>query len=328
MPATSPATPVQVLAGPESASPLYATSLPLPNRRSGKVRDIYDLPAEPGSGPRLLIVASDRLSAYDVIMPTPFPGKGRLLTSISLSWFDFIATRKLCASHLISADASSLPIPPSDRQSLAGRVMICRKSRVVPIECVARGYLAGSGWKEYQESRSVCGVPLPAGLKQCDRLPEPIFTPATKEATGHDENISFERMVAIVGAPLAARLRDLTLTIYKAAAEYALARGIIIADTKFEFGFALDAAGNPTTELLLIDEVLTPDSSRFWPVAGYEPGHDQPSFDKQYLRNYLEGLVARGLWHKSPPGPAIPADIVSNTMARYAEARQRLFGGA
>lgn len=308
--------------------PVYATSLPLLNRRSGKVRDIYDLPAGSDGRPRLLIIATDRLSAYDVIMPTPFPGKGRLLTSISLAWFDFLKKQSICESHVLSADTADLPLPHADQLALAGRILICRKSHVVPIECVVRGYLAGSGWKEYQRDQTVCGVPLPGGLKQCDRLPEPIFTPATKESSGHDENISFDRMSQTIGGALAGRLRDLSLRIYKAAAHYAISRGIIIADTKFEFGFALDAMGKPTDELLLIDEVLTPDSSRFWPVEEYEAGRDQPSFDKQYLRNYLEDLVSRNLWHKSPPGPEIPGSIVTNTMSRYREARRRLFPDA
>jgi phosphoribosylaminoimidazole-succinocarboxamide synthase len=211
-----------------------------------------------------------------------------------------------------------------ERAMLAGRSMVCRAARVVQVECVARGYLAGSGWQEYQASGTACGVRLPAGLRQCDRLPEPIFTPATKAAEGHDENISFERMCDAVGGDLARRLRDLTLAVYRAAAERAHARGLILADTKFEFGFALDAGGEPTGELLLVDEVLTPDSSRYWPLAGYAPGRDQPSFDKQYLRNWLLAEVAAGRWRKEPPGPALPPEVVEETRRKYEEAARLL----
>ena len=279
----------------------------LPVRR-GKVRDVYDL------GDRLLIVATDRISAYDVIMPTPIPDKGRLLTGLSLWWFEFLT--EITPNHLITADVAKMP-PPAKAHAgvLAGRSMLCRKARVFPVECVVRGYLAGSGWKEYQASGTVCGVKLPKGLKQCSPLPEPIFTPATKAETGHDENISFEKSCEIIGHEAATTLRDRSIAIYKKAAEYARTRGIIIADTKFEWG-AVDG------RIILVDEVLTPDSSRFWPADGYEPGHDQPSFDKQFLRNWLDTLD----WNKTPPGPKLPPDIVAKTRAKYLEAYERLTG--
>jgi phosphoribosylaminoimidazole-succinocarboxamide synthase len=280
----------------------------LPVRR-GKVRDVYDL------GDRLLIVATDRISAYDVIMPTPIPDKGRLLTGLSLWWFEFLA--QITPNHLITADVAKMPPPAKAHVGvLAGRSMLCRKAKVFPVECVVRGYLAGSGWKEYQAGGTVCGVKLPKGLKQCSPLPEPIFTPATKAETGHDENISFEKSCEIIGREAATTLRDRSIAIYKKAAEYARTRGIIIADTKFEWG-AVDG------RIILVDEVLTPDSSRFWPADGYEPGHDQPSFDKQFLRNYLDTLKD---WHRTPPGPVLPADIVANTRAKYVEAYERLTG--
>ena len=258
------------------ANVVHETHLPgLPVRR-GKVRDVYDL------GNRLLIVATDRISAYDVIMPTGIPDKGRLLTGLSLWWFEFL--KDITPNHLVTADVRQMgPAAKKAAAVLAGRSMLCRKAKVFPVECVVRGYLAGSGWREYQKSGTVCGVRLPPGLKQCDRLPEPIFTPATKAETGHDENISFEASAKIVGAETAAVLRDRTLAVYKKAAEYALGRGIIIADTKFEWG---EVDGR----IILVDEVLTPDSSRFWPADGYQPGHDQPSFDKQFLRNWLDTL--------------------------------------
>lgn len=290
------------------------------------------------SEPLLLIVASDRISAFDVVMPTPIPGKGRLLTDLSLFWLRLIESKGICKTHLISSDVahlaevvfagSSLP-----REAFAGRIMIARAAKVVPIECVVRGYLEGSGWKEYQASGSVCGVRLPAGLRQCDKLPEPIFTPATKEEMGkHDENVSFERASHLVGESLMRRLRDLSLAIYTMAASHAQERGIIIADTKFEFGqlgtSALRAEPSPADphSVILIDEALTPDSSRFWPADTYAPGKPQRSFDKQYLREYLESLVAKGQWNKQAPGPALPADIASATAGKYDEARARLLG--
>ena len=277
----------------------------LPVRR-GKVRDVYDL------GDRLLIVATDRLSAYDVILPTGIPDKGRILTGLSLWWFDFL--KDITPNHLVTADVREMGrAAAAHADVLAGRSMLCHKANVFPVECVVRGYLAGSGWREYQKSGTVCGIKLPAGLKQCDRLPEPLFTPSTKAETGHDENISFEQAAEIVGPQAAATLRDRTLAVYKKAAEYARGHGIIIADTKFEWG---EAGG----EIILVDEVLTPDSSRFWPADAYEPGHDQPSFDKQFVRNYLDTLT----WDKTPPGPELPAEIVARTREKYVEAYERL----
>jgi len=290
------------------ATVVHQTELPgLPVRR-GKVRDVYDL------GDRLLIVATDRISAYDVIMPTGIPDKGRLLTGLSLWWFEFL--KDVTPNHLVTSDIRQMgPVAKKAAPTLAGRTMCCRKAKVFPVECVVRGYLAGSGWREYQKSGTVCGITLPPGLKQCDRLPEPIFTPSTKAEAGHDENISFEESAKIVGAGAAAILRDRTLAVYKKAAEYALSRGIIIADTKFEWG---EVDGR----IILVDEVLTPDSSRFWPADVYEPGHDQPSFDKQFLRNWLDTLT----WNKAPPGPKLPDEIVAQTRAKYVEAYERLTG--
>ncbi len=304
------------------------THLPLPGRRQGKVRDVYELPGHAGSSARrLLIVATDRISAFDVIMPTPIPGKGALLTDISVKWFDLLRSKKLIGDHLLSTDADRLDmLSVADREMLRGRVMICRAVQIVPVECVARGYLAGSGWTEYQESGRICGVAVKPGLKQGDEIPGgPIFTPATKETSGHDINIGFEAMAASVGGPLAERLRSLTLAIYKVAAAHARAHGLILADTKFEFGFALDAEGNPTDELLLADEVLTPDSTRYWPKENWTPGREQESFDKQFLREYLLGLVRTGTWDRNPPGPELPQEIVAKTYKRYVEARERLF---
>jgi phosphoribosylaminoimidazole-succinocarboxamide synthase len=289
--------------------PVLQTSLPFP-KRSGKVRDVYDL------GERLLIVATDRISAYDCIMPNGIPDKGRILTALSLFWFNRFQDR--FANHLISADVGEYPaeLRPYAGQ-IAGRSMLVRKARVVPIECVARGYLAGSGWKEYRQSQTVCGIKLPAGLRQCEKLPAPIFTPATKEESGHDVNLSFDETAGRVGRGLAEQLRERTLALYTAAAEYAASRGILIADTKFEFG---QVAGG---ELILVDEVLTPDSSRFWPADRYEPGREQPSFDKQYVRNYLDTLKD---WRRTPPAPALPGEVVEGTRGRYLEAYERLTG--
>ena len=303
---------------------LFETRLALSNRRQGKVRDVYDLEPD-ASGGRLLLVASDRVSAFDVVMPTPVPGKGRILTSIASAWFSFLRSRKLVRDHLISTQVPELPqFDAATRASLEGRVMVCRAAQVVPIECVVRGYLAGSGWSEYQASSKVCGVGLPAGLEQCARLPEPIFTQATKEAHGHDENISFERACSLVGKGLMERLRAISIAVYSEAAAHALARGVILADTKFEFRFAVDAEGRATSELMLVDDVLTPDSSRYWPCEGYAPGRDQPSFDKQFLRNWLLQLVAAGKWDKSAPWPELPSDVVAGTLARYEEALAKL----
>ncbi len=278
--------------------------------RHGKVRDIYDL------GDEILLVATDRISAYDVVLPTPIPGKGAMLTSISKFWFDFFGDD--VPHHLIEVVSDRAPAGLEDHLAeLRGRTMRCRKTNVVPIEFVVRGYLAGSGWKDYQRSGAVCGVALPSGLRQCEKLPEPIFAPATKADEGHDENISFEKACELVGTPCMTLLRDRSMELYRRALEYAAQRGVILADTKFEWG-------ERDGEYLLIDEVLTPDSSRFWPADSYEPGRDQDSFDKQYVRNYLTTLVDAGKWDKTPPGPVLPADIVANTAAKYKEAVTRL----
>jgi len=283
---------------------VHETSLPgLPVHR-GKVRDVYDL------GDRLLLVSTDRISAFDWVLPTGIPDKGRVLTQIAAFWFKLLGE----PNHLITTNVEEMNLPPEvDRPLLAGRSTLCRKTEVVPIECVVRGYLAGSGWKEYQQNGMVCGVKLPPGLTESARLPEPIFTPATKAAAGHDENISFERMVEIVGRDLAEELQRRSLRIFQRGSEYARHRGILIADTKFEFG----RVGG---ELLLIDEVLTPDSSRFWPADQYAPGRGQPSFDKQYVRDWLSATD----WDKNSPPPALPDDVVAGTRHKYVEAYERL----
>ncbi len=317
----------------EAPGAVFDTRLDLPGRRQGKVRDIYRLPDQPG-GERLLIVASDRISAFDVVLPTPIPGKGRLLTGVAEFWLRWIDERGLSTTHLVSTDAGDVPEHAfvkggTRREDLAGRIMIGRRCEVIPIEFVVRGYLEGSGLREYRKTGAVCGVKLPAGLTQCARLPEPIFTPATKADEGHDENIDFETACSVAGRELMTMLRDRSLAIYKAASEYALARGIIIADTKFEFGLPVDGSGKATGEgPILIDEALTPDSSRFWPADEYEAGRAQRSFDKQFVREYLQGLVDSGAWDKTPPGPDLPGDVVGGTLARYAEARDRLGDGA
>jgi phosphoribosylaminoimidazole-succinocarboxamide synthase len=277
----------------------------------GKVRDIYDL------GDKLLIVASDRLSAFDVVLPTGIPDKGRVLTQLSLFWFELL--RDVIPNHVLSA--TEFP-PPFDayKSELAGRSMVVRKTQPLPIECVVRGYVSGSGWKDYRATGKICGIDLPNGLIESDRLPEPIFTPATKAATGHDENISFEQAATMIGRELAEKVRNISLTIYKRAAQYAEPRGVILADTKFEFGLLQNAAGED--ELIWIDEALTPDSSRFWPAAHYEPGGPQPSFDKQFVRDYLERIQ----WSKTPPGPELPPEIVALTSAKYREAYRVLVG--
>ena len=310
-----------------TTAPVMVTHLPLPGRRQGKVRDIYDVPPDGSTPPRVLIVASDRISAFDVVMPTPVPGKGRELTSISTRWFEKLRGWDLIVDHLQSTEPQDVPgIDPSHYPQLEGRMMLGRAARVIPVEFVVRGYITGSGWKEYQRDGTVCGITLPEGLKHCEQLPEPIFTPATKATKGHDENIDFDTASTIAGRDVMDRLRDVSVEIYRRAAEYARDRGIILADTKFEFGFALDASGGETDEIMLIDEVLTPDSSRFWPAEDYEIGRDQDSFDKQYVRNHLEGLVRSELWNKTPPGPELPDDVVINTLTRYREAARRLFG--
>lgn len=276
--------------------------------KSGKVREIFDL------GDRLLFVASDRISAFDCIMPNGIPRKGAVLTQISYFWF--AQTESFQPHHLLSRPGEPLPaqLQPFARE-LTGRSMIVKKAKPLAIECVVRGYLAGSGWKEYRERQTVCGIKLPAGLKESSELPEPIFTPATKAETGHDENISFEQAAGIVGADIAEQARAASLKIYKSARDYARKRGIIIADTKFEFGIY-------EGKLLLIDEVLTPDSSRFWPADQYQPGKGQPSFDKQFVRDYLETLD----WNKTPPAPPLPEEVVMRTQAKYLEAYEKLTG--
>ena len=297
------------------------TNLALPNKRSGKIRDLYDV-TMPNGDEALLIIATDRISAFDVVMANGLPGKGVVLTQISRFWFDHFGDE--VPHHLISTDVADIPgLSDDERRDLAGRVMLCRKTDVLPVECIARGYLAGSGWKDYQRSGAVCGIELPQGLDNGDRLDEPIFTPSTKADTGHDENISFDEGAAIVGHDTMRWLDDTTLSLYSRAREYALERGIILADTKFEFG-TVDGAAAP----LLIDEIFTPDSSRFWPLDEWAPGGEQPSFDKQYVRNYLETVVADGRWDKTPPGPELPAEVLENTMARYLEAYERLTGHA
>jgi len=276
----------------------------------GKVRDIYDL------GDRLLIVATDRISAFDYVLPTGIPDKGRVLTQLSIFWFEFL--RELTPVHFLTDRVEDYPDPlPRFREQLEGRSMLVRKLRMLPVECVARGYLAGSGWKDYLRTGCVCGVPLPPGLRESDKLPAPVFTPATKAQTGHDENVSMAQVSRLVGEELAHRLRDLTLRIYEKAAPYAESRGIIIADTKFEFGM-IDG------ELVLADEVLTPDSSRFWPRDAYRPGGPQPSFDKQYVRDYLEAIG----WNKQPPAPELPPEVVEKTAEKYRQAYRALTGKA
>ena len=273
----------------------------------GKVRDLYD------AGDALLMSASDRISAFDVVLPTAIPDKGRVLTGLSLFWFDRLSD--VIENHVITADAREFPAPFDADPELRGRAMLVRRADVVKMECVARGYLSGSGWKEYRKRGLVCGVPLPAGLVESDKLPEPIFTPTTKATEGHDMPLTFEDAVDLVGRGLAERLRELTIGIYERAAEIALGRGIILADTKFEFGFA-------DGELILVDEVLTPDSSRFWPADRYAPGGPQPSFDKQYVRDWLD---ASG-WNREPPPPSLPSEVVEQTAARYREAYERITG--
>jgi phosphoribosylaminoimidazole-succinocarboxamide synthase len=274
----------------------------------GKVRDVYN------AGEHLVIVATDRLSAFDYILPTPIPDKGKVLTQMTLFWLDRLAG--MLPNHFVSASVEDYPAPfHKYRDRLEGRSMLVKRARMIDVECVARGYVSGSGWKDYKTSQAICGIDLPAGLRESDRLPHPIFTPATKAASGHDQNISYNNVVSMIGQDLASELRSFTLEIYGKAAQYAESRGIIIADTKFEFGFVGD-------QLLLADEVLTPDSSRFWPSAQYQPGGPQPSFDKQFVRDYLESIH----WNKQPPAPALPADVVSKTTEKYREAYRLLTG--
>jgi phosphoribosylaminoimidazole-succinocarboxamide synthase len=288
---------------------ILETSLPLPLLARGKVRDIYEIDTS-----RLLFVASDRISAFDCILGSGIPCKGRVLTQMSLFWFELL--REIVPSHLLTADFVDFPQAlAAFRGELEGRSMIVKRADMIPVECVARGYLAGSGWKEYRESGAICGIALPKGLRDGERLPQPIFTPATKAQSGHDMNVPFSQVEQSLGAELANRLRDLTLGIYERASAYAATRGILLADTKLEFGFA-------DGELVLGDEVLTPDSSRYWPADTYCPGAPQASFDKQFVRDYLETLS----WDKRPPGPVLPEDVVARTSEKYQEAFARLSG--
>jgi len=281
----------------------------------GKVRDIYDL------DDKLLIVATDRLSAFDVILPTPIPDKGRVLTQLSLFWFDLL--KDVILNHVLSS--TDFPVPfDAYRDDLADRSMVVRKTQPLPIECVVRGYVSGSGWKDYKATGKICGIALPAGLRESDRLPAPIFTPATKATCGHDENISFDRAASLIGNSLAERVRAVSIELYRRASAYAAPRGILLADTKFEFGLLHCALDSPeaVNSLIWIDEALTPDSSRFWPAAQYNPGGPQPSFDKQFVRDYLERIR----WPKTPPGPELPPDVVAATRAKYREAYRILAG--
>jgi phosphoribosylaminoimidazole-succinocarboxamide synthase len=288
---------------------LFETNLPgLPLHSRGKVRDIYD------AGEFLVIVASDRLSAFDFVLPTPIEDKGRVLTQMTLFWLDRF--KDILPNHFVTADVSRYPEQfHAFRDQLEGRSMLVRRARMLPVECVARGYVSGSGWKDYQRTGRICDIPLPPGLAESGRLPEPLFTPATKAESGHDENISFGEAEALVGAEAAARVRTMTLLIYQRAAEYAATKGILIADTKFEFGYFHE-------ELILADEVLTPDSSRFWPQSTFRPGGPQPSYDKQYVRDYLEAIH----WNKQPPAPELPPDVAAKTAEKYREAYRVLTG--
>ena len=294
--------------------------------RSGKVRDLFEV------GDRLLLVASDRLSAFDVVLPTPIPDKGRVLTGLSRFWFDRMAD--VVPNHLLGTDPADLPPGFTDEagcRELRGRMMLCRRAKVLPVEVIVRGYVAGSGWKDYRRSGEICGIRLPVGLRESDRLPEPIFTPSTKEEVGHDQNIGFDAMVGLIGAPLAEQVRDIALRLYSRGAAIAEKAGILLADTKFELGLVPQEAGkaeprdqSASGELILIDEVLTPDSSRFWDAADYEPGRAQASFDKQFVRDWLETQP----WDKTYPGPALPAEIVVGTRERYVAAFERITGAA
>lgn len=286
-------------------NPVITTELGFP-RRQGKVRDVYDV------GDRLLIVSSDRISAFDWVLPTGIPGKGIVLTQLSKFWFENLSVDH----HMIGTDLpEDLPLTLQQRSELAGRTMIARKAQVIPFECVVRGYLEGSGWREYQQTGSVCGIKLPSGLKQCDRLPEPIFTPATKAESGHDENVSFEVMAGAIGNELANQLRELSLSVYSQGSQLAESKGILIADTKFEWGWC-------DGMVILIDEVLTPDSSRFWPKSDYQPGKSQPSFDKQYVREWL--MASK--WDRESPPPALPEEVVQHTQRKYESAYELLTG--
>jgi phosphoribosylaminoimidazole-succinocarboxamide synthase len=290
-----------------SGTPLLQSEIEGYPCRRGKVRDVYDL------DDRLIVVATDRISAFDWVLPTGIPDKGRILTQLTLYWLDFLRV----PNHLLSTDLDQLPMPFSkEREILSGRTMLVRKAQVIPIECVVRGYLAGSGWKEYRRDQTVCGIPLPAGLRESERLPEPIFTPSTKEESGHDVNISWDQMVRTTGEATSEELRKRSLDVYRRAADYARTKGIIIADTKFEWGRL------PSGDIILIDEVLTPDSSRFWPSDQYEVGSGPPSFDKQFVRDWLETTE----WDKNSPPPALPSEIVARTRQKYVEAYEKLSG--
>ena len=295
---------------------LHTSALSLPLLARGKVRDNYAVGDD-----RILMVASDRLSAFDVIMGEPIPGKGALLTQMALFWFDKLGPKgaNICPIHL-TGDAPESVVQAHEVAQVTGRSMLVKRLKPIPVEAVVRGYLAGSGWKEYQDNGAVCGVPLPPGLKNASKLPEPIYTPAAKAAVGdHDENITFEKTVEMIGLDLATRIRDISIAIYKTAAEFALTKGIIIADTKFEFG--LDKDGT----LVLMDEVLTPDSSRYWPMESYAEGSNPPSYDKQFVRDWLEQAVVDGKpWNKTPPAPRVPNEVIAKTAAKYQEALQRL----
>lgn len=294
---------------PDSSSAVMQTQITqLPLIARGKVRDIYTVDDK-----HMLIVTTDRLSAFDVVLPTPIPNKGKILTEVALFWFDQL--KNVIPNHLSALTLDDLPLTASEKAPLIGRSMIVKRMRPLPIEAIVRGYLAGSGWKEYQQEGAVCGVALPAGLRLADKLPSPIFTPSTKAEVGiHDMNIDFEQMVKLVGEPIAKQVRDVSIALYNQAAAYALKRGIIIADTKFEFGL------DENDQLVLIDEALTPDSSRFWPLDHYQPGHNPPSFDKQFVRDYLETLD----WDKTAPGPELPKEVAEKTAEKYREVAQLL----
>jgi phosphoribosylaminoimidazole-succinocarboxamide synthase len=289
--------------------------------RSGKVRDIYELDAD-----RLLLVASDRISAFDVVLPTPIPDKGRVLTGLSRYWFTETAAAGIVENHLLGTDPADLPagfVDADTADDLRGRMMICRRAQPLPVEIIVRGYLSGSGWKDYRRTGSVCGIPLPEGLVESDRFPEPLFTPSTKAEVGHDENIDFGAMVALVGQPVAERARDIAIALYTFGRDRAEEAGIILADTKYELGL-VPGDGPAEKRLILIDEVMTPDSSRFWELAAYEPGRAQASYDKQFVRDWLEGQP----WDKTPPGPGLPDDVVDGTRERYVEAYERVTGAS
>lgn len=294
--------------------PLLQTNLPGCSRRQGKVRDLYDL------GDRLLMVSTDRISAFDWVLPTGIPDKGRILTQMSLFWFERLGA----PHHVLSADVATMELPPGvDRAPLIGRTLLVRKGRILPFECVVRGYLAGSGWRDYQRTGAVCGVSLPTGLREAERLPEPIFTPATKAEAGHDENVSFAAMSEAIGAAAAEELRLRSLDLYRRGADLAAERGLLLADTKFEWAWTKDAEDvDPRTDLMLADEALTPDSSRYWPAAGWTPGAAPPSFDKQYVRDYL----ANSGWDRQSPPPPLPNEIVTRTRAKYIECYERVTG--